>query len=83
MGAGPKSEYIVFVEGEDKMAEKMSKLLAVSLGNIKGLYDDGFAVVTLNDAESGSETTYILNKNGKRVFECDGVQASVRYGEIK
>ena len=42
MGAGSKSEYIVFVEGEDKMAEKMSKLLAVSLGNIKNLYDEKY-----------------------------------------
>ncbi len=42
MGTGAKSEYIVFVEGEDKMAEKMSKLLAVSLGNIKGLYDEKY-----------------------------------------
>ncbi len=42
MGAGTKSEYIVFVEGEDKMAEKMSKLLAVSLGNIKSLYDEKY-----------------------------------------
>ena len=42
MGAGQKSEYIVFVEGQDKMAEKMSKLLAVSLGNIKNLYDEKY-----------------------------------------
>lgn len=42
MGTGTKSEYIVFVEGEDKMAEKMSKLLAVSLGNIKNLYDEKY-----------------------------------------
>ena len=42
MGVGQKSEYIVFVEGEDKMAEKMSKLLAVSLGNIKSLYDEKY-----------------------------------------
>ena len=42
MGTGAKSEYIVFVEGEDKMAEKMTKLLAVSLGNIKGLYDEKY-----------------------------------------
>ena len=37
-----KSEYIVFVEGEDKMAEKMSKLLSISLGNIKSLYDEKY-----------------------------------------
>ncbi|MBE6546978.1 MAG: PucR family transcriptional regulator [Ruminococcaceae bacterium] len=42
MGLGQKSEYVVFVEGEDKMAEKMSKLLAVSLGNIKSLYDEKY-----------------------------------------
>ena len=40
--AGAKNEYIVFMEGEDKMAEKMSKLLAVSLGNIKSLYDEKY-----------------------------------------
>ena len=37
-----KADYIVFVEGEDKMAEKMSKLLAISLGNIKNLYDEKY-----------------------------------------
>ena len=42
MGTGQKSEYIVFIEGEDKIAEKMSKLLAVSLGNIKSLYDEKY-----------------------------------------
>ena len=42
MGAGVKSEYVVFVEGEDKMSEKMTKLLAVSLGNIKSLYDEKY-----------------------------------------
>ena len=35
-----KSEYIVFVEGEDKTAESLSSLLAISLGNIKVLYDE-------------------------------------------
>lgn len=42
MGTGLKSEYIIFVEGEDKMAEKMTKLLSVSLGNIKSLYDEKY-----------------------------------------
>ena len=42
MTSGPKNDYIVFVEGEDKMAEKMSKLLAISLGNIKNLYDEKY-----------------------------------------
>lgn len=39
---GSKAEYIAFVEGEDKMAEKMCKLLAISLGNIKNLYDEKY-----------------------------------------
>ena len=42
MTNGTKNDYIVFVEGEDKMAEKMSKLLAISLGNIKNLYDEKY-----------------------------------------
>ena len=42
VSGGAKAEYIVFVEGEDKMAEKMCKLLAISLGNIKNLYDEKY-----------------------------------------
>ncbi|MBE6669292.1 MAG: PucR family transcriptional regulator [Ruminococcaceae bacterium] len=39
---GTKTEYVVFVEGEDKMADKMSRLLSISLGNIKNLYDEKY-----------------------------------------
>ena len=39
---GSKSEYIVFVEGEDKNAEKTSKLLGIALSNIKNLYDEKY-----------------------------------------
>ena len=42
IGGNVKAEYIVFVEGEDKAAEKTSKLLAISLGNIKNLYDEKY-----------------------------------------
>ncbi len=42
IGPGTKSEYIAFVEGEDKMAEVISKMLAVSLLNIKNLYDEKY-----------------------------------------
>ena len=42
VSGGAKAEYIVFVEGEDKMAEKMCKLLSISLGNIKNLYDEKY-----------------------------------------
>ena len=35
-----RNEYVVFVEGEDKEAEKLSSLLAITLGNIKLLYDE-------------------------------------------
>ena len=40
--AGTKSEYYVFVEGEDKMAEKISRILVVSFANIKNLYDEKY-----------------------------------------
>lgn len=42
IGNGSKSEYIVFVEGEDKHAERFASLIAISLGSIKGLYDDKY-----------------------------------------
>lgn len=42
ISAGSKNEYIVFIEGEDKMAEKMSKLMSVFLINIKNLYDEKY-----------------------------------------
>ena len=42
IGIGAKAEYIAFIEGEDKSAEKTSKLLAVSLSNIKNLYDEKY-----------------------------------------
>ena len=37
-----KNESIVFVEGDDKEAEKTAQILAVSLGNIKSLYDEKY-----------------------------------------
>lgn len=42
VASGSKTEYIVFVEGEDKMADRISKLLSISLGNIKNLYDEKY-----------------------------------------
>ncbi len=42
IGPGGKTEYIVFVEGEDRMADKISAVLAVSLMNIKNLYDEKY-----------------------------------------
>ena len=42
LASGAKNEYVVFVEGEDKMADRMSKLLSISLGNIKNLYDEKY-----------------------------------------
>ena len=42
LGMCTKMEYIVFVEGEDKQAERTAKLLAISLGNIKSLYDEKY-----------------------------------------
>lgn len=42
IGSGTKWEYIVFVEGEDKMADKLASILAISLSNIKNLYDEKY-----------------------------------------
>ena len=36
------SEYVVFVEGEDVMAEKFSLIIAISLNNIKSFHDDKY-----------------------------------------
>ena len=37
-----RNDAIVFVEGEDKEAEKTAQILAVSLSNIKSLYDEKY-----------------------------------------
>ncbi len=42
IGTGSKWEYIVFIEGEDKNAEKIATILSVSLSNIKNLYDEKY-----------------------------------------
>ena len=42
ISSGSKSEYYVFVEGDDKMSEKIAKILVVSLANIKNLYDEKY-----------------------------------------
>ena len=40
IGNGAKSEFMVFVEGEDKLADKYASILAISLSNIKSYYDE-------------------------------------------
>ena len=42
IGAQEKSDSIAFVEGNDIHAAKMCQLLAISLGNIKSLYDEKY-----------------------------------------
>ena len=42
IGNSAKAENIVFVEGEDKMADKLAMVLSVSLNNIKSLYDEKY-----------------------------------------
>ena len=37
-----KTEYAVFVEGEDNIAEKYAAVLSISLSNIKSLYDEKY-----------------------------------------
>ncbi len=41
-----KSDCIAFVEGEDLHASKMAEILAISLGNIKSLYDEKYDKVS-------------------------------------
>ena len=40
--ADTKTDCVIFVEGDDSHAEKMSEILSISLGNIKGLYDEKY-----------------------------------------
>ncbi len=42
IGNSAKSEYVVFVEGEDELADKISAVLAISLSNIKNFYDEKY-----------------------------------------
>ena len=42
IGSGTRSEYVVFIEGEDKMADKISMILSISLNNIINLYDEKY-----------------------------------------
>ena len=42
IGNSANSEFAIFVEGEDKVAEKYAAILAISLANIKNYYDEKF-----------------------------------------
>ena len=42
IGTGEKTDCIIFVEGDDSHAEKMAEILSITLGNIKGLYDEKY-----------------------------------------
>lgn len=42
VGSNTKTEYTVFVEGEDDTAEKYAAILSISLANIKSLYDEKY-----------------------------------------
>ena len=42
VNASEKTDSIIFVEGDDTHAEKMGQLIAISLGNIKNLYDEKY-----------------------------------------
>lgn len=42
IGNSANSEFILFVEGEDKLAEKYASILSISLANIKNYYDEKF-----------------------------------------
>ena len=42
IGNSSSSEFILFVEGEDKVAERYASILSISLANIKNYYDEKF-----------------------------------------
>ena len=42
VGPAAHSEYVVFVEGEDREAEKDTLILAIALGNLINLYDEKY-----------------------------------------
>ena len=43
IGTGSKWEYIVFVEGEDKLAEKISSILSITLSNSYSFFKPNFS----------------------------------------
>ena len=46
INAAAKNDCIVFVEGDDLHANKMSEIFAITLGNIKSLYDEKYDKVS-------------------------------------
>ncbi len=42
VNAGIKTDHVVFVEGVDQEAERLTALLSIALGNIKNLYDEKY-----------------------------------------
>ena len=42
IGSVTRSDYVVFIEGEDKIADKMAMMLAISLHSIINLYDEKY-----------------------------------------
>ena len=46
VNAASKNDLIVFVEGDDKHAAKTADILAITIGNIKSLYDEKYDKVS-------------------------------------
>ena len=46
VNAANKNDVIVFVEGDDKHAAKIAEMLAITIGNIKSLYDEKYDKVS-------------------------------------
>lgn len=42
IGSSARPDYVVFIEGEDKMADKLAMMLAISLNSIVSLYDEKY-----------------------------------------
>ena len=56
MGAGQKIEYVVFIEGEDKMAEKLSMILSVSLLSDEPISGDKSSIVSSSSSIFSSKS---------------------------
>ena len=62
--------------------KKGKEVIAPEYDAVRGFFDDGFALAAEHDNESGDVKIYIINKNGKHIFECDNAQWLPRHKAI-
>ncbi len=79
ISAGGKNDCIVFVEGDDAHAESMTRVLAVSFGNLKELYDEKYDKVAFikNIILDNILPSDIYTKSNEFRFDNEGRRAVV------